>query len=222
MTELHVEKKKNNGWIWIIIILIILGAIAYWLFSGGDTTNTNQAQNADTTQIQQIPVKADTAQTRQAGVVAATTADFSNVAFDAPENKLDEIKDPSIKVRGNDQYSIYDLGGNILFDKGKSVIKPASRIKLKEIAQSINQRYKGNKIAIFGNADSDGGQQMNLDLAKVRAKSVKDVLVNDDNIDASLITTKTFGESKPIAPNKNEATKKINRNVQIVVIKQKQ
>lgn len=204
MTELHVEKKKSNGWVWILLILILLGGIAYWLFSGGDNS------------AEPVPVS-DT--TEQTGVVAATAADFSNVVFDAQEHRLDEIVDPSIKVRDNDQYSIYDLGDNILFDKGKSEIKADSKAKLKEIAQSINQRYSGNQIAVFGNADSDGDQQMNQELAMARAQSVKDVLVNENNINASDISTKSFGENKPVAPNESEASKKINRNVQIVVVK---
>lgn len=208
MTELHVEKKKSNGWIWILLILILLGAIAYWLLS--DNNNTNN----------EAPV-ADTMQTEQPAVVAATEADFSNVDFDASENRLDEITDRSIIVRENDQYSIYDLGNNILFDKGKSEIKASSKAKLKEIAQSINQRYSGNKIAVFGNADSDGDQQMNQELAMARAQSVKDVLGNENNIDGSTIITRSFGENKPVAPNEGEAAKQMNRNVQIVVIKQK-
>lgn len=210
MTELHVEKKKSNGWVWILLILILLGILAYWYFN-----RENQPVTDNTAPIE------DTSHTDQGSVVATTVADFSNVDFSAPENRLDEITDGSIKVRENDEYSIYDLGDNILFDKGKSELKPSSKAKLKEIAASINKRYSGNRIAIFGNADSDGDQQMNHELAMARAQSVKDVLEKEDNINSSLITTKSFGENKPVAPNENPDAKQLNRNVQIVVIKQK-
>lgn len=205
MTQLHVEKKKSNGWVWILLILILLGLLAYWYF------NRQEGMN------EPVPVT-DTVQNDQA-VVAATQADFSNVDFDAPEHRLDEITDASIIVRENDQYSIYDLGNNILFAKGESALKSDSKTKLDAIAQSIKQRYNGNRIAIFGNADSDGGDAMNNDLAKARAENVKEYLANKENIDANTISTKSFGENKPVAQNDGPEGKQLNRNVQIVVIK---
>lgn len=213
MTELHVEKKKSTAWIWILLLLLILAALAYWFF--------NWRNNDANTAVVANDTMANTSQPLDSGsdVVAATEADFSDVNFDAPANRIDEITDASVNVRDDNKYSIYDLGSNILFAKGESTLKPSSKAQLDQIAKSIKQRYIGKKIAVFGNADSDGDADMNVSLAKARAETVKDMLVKEAGVNAADVSTKSLGEGKPVAPNTTPDAKQQNRNVQIVVIK---
>lgn len=212
MTELHVEKKPNYSWIAWLLLLAGIAALAYWFFAVRPNYANNVVVN-DTTQTDQPVVNDGNA------VAAATEAEFANVNFDAPVSRLDEITDASVKVRDDGTYSIYDLGNNILFVKGESTLKPSSKPQMDLIAKSIKQRYVGKKIAIFGNADSDGDAAMNVDLAKTRAEAVKNMLVQDAGINAADVSIKSFGESKPVAPNTTPEAKQQNRNVQIVVIK---
>lgn len=57
-------------------------------------------------------------------------------------------------------------------------------------------------IRIEGHTDSIGGAEFNLRLSQDRADSVKDYLV-DHGIDADRLTTRGFGETRPVAPNTN-------------------
>lgn len=211
MTELHVEKKPNYSWIAWLLLLAGIAALAYWFFAVRNNDVDPVATN-------------DTMKTEQpmddgSRVVAATEADFGDVNFDAPENRLEEITDANVKVRDDGKYSIYDLGSNILFVKGQSTLTASSKPQMEQIAKSIKQRYMGKKIAIFGNADSDGDASMNMDLAKARAEAVKAMMVSDAGLNAADIVTKSFGENKPVVPNSTPAAKQQNRNVQVVVIK---
>jgi hypothetical protein len=36
MTEIRVEKKKSNTWIWVVLGLIVLALILWWAFGAGN------------------------------------------------------------------------------------------------------------------------------------------------------------------------------------------
>ena len=43
MAEIHVQTKKNNSnssWIWIVLALIIIGAVVYYLMNRNKTVDT--------------------------------------------------------------------------------------------------------------------------------------------------------------------------------------
>jgi outer membrane protein OmpA-like peptidoglycan-associated protein len=77
------------------------------------------------------------------------------------------------------------------------------------------------KIVIEGHTDSHGSDEYNLWLASARSNKIRNML-NQDGIGWSRMTTKTYGESRPIAPNKNpDGTdnpegRQLNRRVQFV------
>lgn len=103
----------------------------------------------------------------------------------------------------------------IYFDVNKDVVKPESYGTLKEIA-AILKDAQGVKVKIVGHTDSDGDDRSNLDLSKRRAASVKNALVNDFGISASLLETDGKGESEPVAPNDNATNKALNRRVEFL------
>ncbi|HEU5163393.1 MAG TPA: hypothetical protein VFV54_09635 [Thermoanaerobaculia bacterium] len=35
MAEIHVEKKPRSGWIWLLILLIVVAAVLAWLYWAG-------------------------------------------------------------------------------------------------------------------------------------------------------------------------------------------
>ena len=53
MAELHVEPKKQGAgmnWIWIVIALLIIGAIVYFMMRNNDTkTNNGNTTNSTST-----------------------------------------------------------------------------------------------------------------------------------------------------------------------------
>ena len=81
-------------------------------------------------------------------------------------------------------------------------------------------------MLIEGHTDSKGSSEANLALSKKRAESVRNWLVNEKGISAT-ITTEGLGETRPVAPNRNpdgtdnpEGRQK-NRRVTITVEKSK-
>lgn len=102
----------------------------------------------------------------------------------------------------------------ITFDSGKDVVKPESHATIKEIADVMKENPT-LKIRVTGHTDSDGNDNLNLDLSKRRAANVKKYLVAQFGIDETRIETDGKGESQPVAANDTAQNKAKNRRVEI-------
>jgi len=193
MAELNVQPKKRSPILWIILAIIALAVIFYLI-------RNSETKNHATT---------DT--------IAKTVVSWNEVDFNSPVTPYEEITDQGIVVRGNDQYTIYGLGENILFAKDQSNIQSNGEAQLKQIAASLKKRFNGTDIAVFGNTDATGSTAHNQQLGAERAKSVRNWLIKN-GILADDITVQSKGESSPVASNATEKGKTLNRSVEIVAL----
>jgi outer membrane protein OmpA-like peptidoglycan-associated protein len=107
----------------------------------------------------------------------------------------------------------------IQFDTNKTTIKPESDDLLDEIVSVIKENAFIHKVSIEGHTDSDGSDSYNMKLSDGRAKSVMDYLVAH-GIDAARLTSKGYGETKPIAKNDTDDGKEQNRRVEFLITEQ--
>src|SRR5690606_39737228 len=105
----------------------------------------------------------------------------------------------------------------ILFDTGKSSIKEESAKVLADIIEILNE-YPTAKFTVEGHTDSVGSEKLNQGLSEARALSVKDYLVQN-GVDEFRLSSKGFGESKPIDTNNTAAGRANNRRVEINLVK---
>jgi flagellar motor protein MotB len=103
----------------------------------------------------------------------------------------------------------------IYFDSGKDIVKPESFGALNEIA-TVMKENPGVRVKIAGHTDSDGSDQLNLDLSKRRALAVKKALSTDFGIDSARLESEGAGESQPVAPNTSAEGKAKNRRVEFI------
>jgi outer membrane protein OmpA-like peptidoglycan-associated protein len=103
----------------------------------------------------------------------------------------------------------------ILFDVGKSTIKPESADALKQITDYLNAN-SSVKIIIVGHTDITGDFLSNMTLSKERAESIKTYLVTNGKIDKSRLQSDGVGPLCPVSTNATEEGKKLNRRVEIV------
>ena len=106
---------------------------------------------------------------------------------------------------------------SIVFETGSSEIKQESKIEVEMLAIFLKSQPE-LKIAIGGHTDNIGSHSYNQKLSEDRAKSLKNMIVESFGVDASRISAIGFGESKPIATNKTEEGRTLNRRVEIIKI----
>ncbi|OON70819.1 OmpA family protein [Hymenobacter sp. CRA2] len=106
---------------------------------------------------------------------------------------------------------------NIFFAQSKYYLRENSYPELQRLV-AILKNYPQVEIQLQGHTDNQGDPALNLKLSNDRVTEVKKYLVAK-GIASSRITTQGFGDTKPIAPNDQEETRKLNRRVEFVITK---
>ena len=107
---------------------------------------------------------------------------------------------------------------NIFFDVNKFDLKPESESELVKMVQLLNDNPT-LKIQINGHTDSVGKAADNLKLSDNRAQAVVNYLISK-NISPQRLSAKGFGATQPIATNKTEEGKALNRRTEMKVVSQ--
>jgi OOP family OmpA-OmpF porin len=98
------------------------------------------------------------------------------------------------------------------FDFDKYNIRPQYHNHLRAIADYLTKNPE-IKVVLEGHTDWEGTSEYNLHLSMQRAESVKNYLVSNFGVDPSRLSTKGYGETRPVAPNDTEENRQRNRRV---------
>jgi outer membrane protein OmpA-like peptidoglycan-associated protein len=106
---------------------------------------------------------------------------------------------------------------NLIFDLGKSEIKPES---FNELDNLVNLMIENPDMVIQleGHTDFRGGKSKNQKLSEDRVMQVKSYLIRG-GILPDRILTKAFGGSKPLSWESSEEASRLNRRVEVRIIK---
>ncbi|HQH25690.1 MAG TPA: OmpA family protein [Bacteroidales bacterium] len=131
------------------------------------------------------------------------------------------IKNIRIAEGGVSYYDRYLQDGKIIangirFDVNKATLKPESMGIINEIAALMKQ-HPEIKFSIEGHTDSDGDDAFNQTLSEQRAATVKAALTKM-GIASERLSSKGWGESKPVDSNGTPEGKANNRRVEFVKI----
>jgi len=107
---------------------------------------------------------------------------------------------------------------NVFFDVSKFDLKPESQVELDKLVQLLLEN-PSLKIEISGHTDNVGKPADNLTLSNNRVKSVVTYLLSK-NITAARLVAKGYGETKPVADNKTDEGRALNRRTEMKVISQ--
>jgi len=107
---------------------------------------------------------------------------------------------------------------NVFFDVNKFDLKPESEAELDIVVQLMNDNPTV-KIQIGGHTDNVGKPTDNLTLSNNRARSVVTYLISK-GIPTARLSAKGFGETQPVADNKTEDGKALNRRTEMKVVSQ--
>jgi OOP family OmpA-OmpF porin len=106
----------------------------------------------------------------------------------------------------------------IQFERGQYNLLPESYPELDKLVDLMNDN-ETMVIELDGHTDNQGDAKLNIELSEQRVNATKDYLISK-GIDKKRIIGKGFGGSKPIASNAKEETRKLNRRVEMKIIKE--
>lgn len=109
------------------------------------------------------------------------------------------------------------LDSKVLFDTGKSELKPVGKEALKELANNIKV-LKSGSVLVEGHTDDVGSKDSNQKLSLARAKSVSAELKKLIPSSSFKWQEKGLGESKPLVENDSDANRSKNRRVEVLVL----
>jgi outer membrane protein OmpA-like peptidoglycan-associated protein len=107
---------------------------------------------------------------------------------------------------------------NIFFDFAKSELRSESVPELNRAAQFLRENPTV-VIEIGGHTDDVGSDTDNAALSEARARAVREYLTSQ-GIAAARLTSKGYGESKPVGPNRTDEGRQLNRRVEFTIVRQ--
>jgi outer membrane protein OmpA-like peptidoglycan-associated protein len=161
-----------------------------------------QAAQSTATQAGTAASAANTAAT-QAGSAATAAAGKADAVDKATKRLVYEV------VLSEDE-------GNFKF--AKTVLPDEAKAKLDQLVASIKADPKGAYFEIEGHTDNVGDPKTNDRVGLERAEAVKRYLYEQHQIPLFKINVISYGEAKPIAPNKTKDGRAQNRRVVIKVL----
>jgi outer membrane protein OmpA-like peptidoglycan-associated protein len=135
--------------------------------------------------------------------------------------KVGEVSVPKNAGEGNWNVQFDNLTfelRNVLFDTGKSTLKPSSYSELNNLVKGL-QMNPAVTIEIAGHTDNVGGDDFNMELSQARAASVLQYLL-EKGISANRLTSNGYGKTQPIASNDTESGRAQNRRTEVRIISQ--
>lgn len=151
------------------------------------------------------------------GFSAATGGSYNLQEVCLEKMKFTEVavfdKKTKIQLLGGDIYSLK----NVDFYSGKSALQTED---LKELNRLVNllKKNKQMNIFIYGHTDSSGDAKTNKMISQKRADEVAKYL-RQNGIDKKRINTKGYGESFPKENNGTAEGRKINRRVDVYLVR---
>jgi peptidoglycan-associated lipoprotein len=175
-----------------------------------ERTRANEAKITEVDQRAQAAAQAADSKATNAG----QRAEAAKTAADAANTKADTVEKASKRL----VYEVVLSEDKGDFKFGKAALPESAVADIDALVQKLKAEPNGAYIEIEGHTDNAGPQDLNYRLGLERAESVKRYLYEHHQIPLHKINVISYGEEKPIAPNKTKDGRAQNRRVVIKVL----
>jgi len=145
---------------------------------------------------------------------AAQNALAANEAASAAGSKADAVDKASKRI----MYEVVLSENQGNFKLGKTTLPDEAKAKIDELVTKMKADPKGAYFEIEGHTDNVGDKVFNEKLGMERAEAVKRYLYEQHQIPLHRMNVISYGEDKPLAPNKTKDGRAQNRAVVIRVL----
>ena len=182
-----------------------------------DTLSKSVEENQERTKanegkINDVDQKAQAAQA--ASQRAYGRADEAYAAADKVNVRADAIEKNAKRI----VYEVTLSEDKSGFKFGKSAMPEDMQAQIAQIVQQWKANPNGGYIEIEGHTDNVGSKEFNYQLGLQRAEAVKKYLYENEQIPLHKMNVISYGEEKPIAPNKTKDGRAQNRRVVIKLL----
>ena len=182
-----------------------------------DTLSKSVEENQERTKANEVrigEVDQKVAAADQKAGQAGQRADAAYTAAEAVNTRADAIEKASKRL-------VYEVvlsedKGNFKF--GKAVMPDEAKAEIDTLVQKLKSEPNGAFIEIEGHTDAAGTPETNYKLGLDRAENVKRYIYEQHQVPLHRINIISYGEDKPIAPNKTRDGRAQNRRVVIKVL----
>jgi len=178
-----------------------------------ETQERTKANEAKITEVDQRAQAAAQAADSKA-VNAGQRADTAKTTADAASTKAESVEKASKRL-------IYEVvlsedKGNFKF--GKAAVPEEATAEIDQLVEKLKAEPNGAFIEIEGHTDNAGSKELNYRLGLERAENVKRYLYEHHQVPLHKINVISYGEDKPVAPNRTRQGRAQNRRVVVKVL----
>jgi peptidoglycan-associated lipoprotein len=131
---------------------------------------------------------------------------------------LDNPLNPNLQNIDNYNQDRAALAVNtVRFDFDSSVVRSSEKANVEAVANYMKSAPGGVALLVEGHTDERGTEEYNRALGERRALALREELVAN-GVDGMKVTTRTFGEDRPVASGHDESAWSQNRRGEFVVL----
>lgn len=150
--------------------------------------------------------------------IAKLESDVATLSRTAQE-ALDRATAAGKLSEGKMLYEVVLSDDHFKFKPGSDKLSKETKAALDSFAARLRAENAGAYVEVQGHTDSRGEEPQNLKLGERRAMAVYHYLHTKGRLPLHRMNVISYGESRPVANNINEAGRKQNRRVVLVVLK---
>ena len=185
----------------------------------GTLEETQERTRQNEGRIGEVDKKAEAAgrsatEAKTAADAAAAAAAKANEVGTQVNGRVDEVVAASRRLVYT--VTLSEDQGNFKF--GKTDLPDEAKMRLDEVITQLKANPNNIFIEIEGHTDNVGGKDLNEKLGAERAEAVKRYLYEQHQIPLHKINVISYGEDKPVAPNRTRQGRAQNRRVVVKVL----
>jgi peptidoglycan-associated lipoprotein len=178
----------------------------------GSLEETQERTRKNEERIGQVDQKAE---------AAGKSASDARSAAEAAAARANEVNSRVDTVEASNRRLVYEVTlsedqGNFKF--GKTELPDEAKARIDEVITQLKADPKGVFIEIEGHTDNVGPVELNQRLGMERAETVKRYIYESHQVPLHKINVISYGEEKPVSPNKTREGRAQNRRVVIRVL----
>ena len=120
-------------------------------------------------------------------------------------------------AEGKFLYSMVLSDDSVKFPTAKSDLSPEAKTRLMDFVQKLKSDNRNVYVEIQGHTDNTGSKIGNMHLGEARADAVR-LFMNQQGVALNRMSTISYGQDTPVAPNDNPQGRAQNRRVVVIVL----